>query len=202
QAGFARSTAQLYAPSSGVILARQMQPGQVAAPGQVAVILGQDNEGFVFRAPVPGNDAAKLRVGMAASILIEAAGNAIPVTITEIDGRANNDTGAFTVQFQMPPRAAIRSGQIGLAKIALAAADDGSLQIPASALFGVRTGEGLVYVVDPKTNRVAPRNVAVGTLSDGFVTVNGGISAGDMIVITGTEKLRSGSKVKPVLAAR
>ncbi|MEW6577537.1 MAG: efflux RND transporter periplasmic adaptor subunit, partial [Pseudomonadota bacterium] len=52
QAGFARGTAQLYAPSSGVVLTRNVQPGQIVAAGTPALVLGEGDDGFVFRAPV------------------------------------------------------------------------------------------------------------------------------------------------------
>ncbi len=202
QAGFARGTAQLYAPSSGVVLVRNAQPGQVVSAGTPAIILGQDNEGFVFRVPIIDSDASKLRIGMAGEIMIESLGGVpIKATISEIDGRANESTGAFTVQFSLSPRSGVKSGQIGSAKIAMPAAADGSLQIPASALFGVRTGEGLVYVIDPKSSRVETRNVVIDRVTDGFVIVKGGIAAGDVIVVSGTEKLRTGSRVAPVRSA-
>ena len=202
QAGFARGTAQLYAPSSGVVLARNAQPGQVVSAGTPAIILGQDNEGFVFRVPIIDSDASKLRVGMPGEIMIESLGGGpIKATISEIDGRANEATGAFTVQFSISTKSGVKSGQIGSAKISLPAVDDGSLQIPASSLFGVRTGEGLVYVVNPKNNRVETRNVLIQRLTDGFVIVSGGINLGETIVVSGTEKLRTGSKVTPVRAA-
>jgi RND family efflux transporter MFP subunit len=199
QAGFASGTAQLYAPSSGVVLVRSVQPGQIVPAGSPALILGEADAGFIFRVPVIDKDATKLRVGMAANIIIDALG-ATPVsaTITEIDGRANEATGAFTIQFAIAPRAKLRSGQIGTANIAMPASDDGSLQIPSSALFGVRTGEGLVYVVDAKTNRVETRNVTIQRIMDASVIVSGGLMPGDVIVISGTEKLRTGSRVKAV----
>ena len=197
QAGFARSTAQLYAPSSGVVLQRNVQPGQVIAAGMPALILGEADEGFVFRVPIVDRDASKLRVGMTADIMIESAGDApVSATISEIDGRANEATGAFTVQFRLPSRPNLRSGQIGTANIKLPAMESGDLlQIPATALFGVRTGEGLVYVV-AKNNRVETRNVAIERVSDTFVTVSGGIKPGDKIVTSGLEKLRTGSPVR------
>lgn len=203
QARFASGTAQLYAPSSGVILTRNAQPGQVLSAGAPVLIIGQTDQGFVFRAPVIDRNAAKLRVGMAAEIMLEAAGETpITATISEIDGRANQTTGAFTVQFNLPAQANLKSGQIGTATIKLPAADDGALQIPATALFGVRTGEGLVYVVDAKTNRVETRNVAIERLTDQFVIVTGGIKPGDRIVTTGLEKLRTGSRVRITAAAQ
>jgi RND family efflux transporter MFP subunit len=202
QAGFASGTAQLYAPSSGVVLTRNVQPGQVIAAGTPALILGEGDDGFVFRVPIIDRDASKLRVGMAADISIESLeGAPITATISEIDGRANEATGAFTVQFRLANRPRLRSGQIGTASIKLPASESGALQIPASALFGVRTGEGLVYIVDDK-NRVETRNVSVERVTDDFVIVTGGIKPGDIIVTSGGEKLRTGSKVRTVAAVK
>lgn len=201
QAGFASGTAQLYAPSSGVVLTRNVQAGQVIAAGTSALILGEGDDGFVFRVPIVDRDASTLRIGMAADIAIESLGGApITATISEIDGRANEATGAFSVQFRLTSRPQLRSGQIGTATIRLPASDSGgTLQIPASALFGVRTGEGLVYVVDAKS-RVETRNVAIERVTDDFVIVSGGLKPGDIIVTSGLEKLRSGSKVRAIKA--
>jgi membrane fusion protein (multidrug efflux system) len=105
-------------------------------------------------------------------------------------------TGAFTVQFRLPAQAKIRAGQIGTASIKLPAANDGAMQIPASALFGIRSGEGLVYIVDPRSNRVETRNVMIDRVMDEFVIIRGGLSPGDRIVVAGGEKLRTGSKVR------
>ena len=199
QAGFVRGTAQLYAPSSGVVLVKNAQVGQIVAAGTPALILGQADGGFIFRVPVIDKEASNLRVGMAAEITIESLGSApISATISEIDGRANEATGAFTVQFRIANQPKLRSGQIGTANIRLPAANDGSLQIPSSALFGVRTGEGLVYVVEPKTSRVETRNVIIERVMDSSVIVSGGVNPGDVIVVSGTEKLRTGSRVKAV----
>jgi RND family efflux transporter MFP subunit len=203
QAGFSSGNAQIYAPSSGVILTRNVEPGQVISAGVAAVILGQADQGFVFRVPVVDRDASKLRVGMAAEISLDTIdGPPIVATISEIDGQANAATGAFTVQFSLPATAKIRAGQIGTAAIKLPAADGSAMQIPASALFGVRTGEGLVYVVDAKTSRVETRNVVIDRLMDQFVIISGGLQPGDRIVVSGGEKLRTGSKVRAVAVTR
>ncbi len=199
QAGFARNTAQLYAPSGGVVLMRNVQAGQVIAAGTPVLMLGEAEGGFVFRVPIVDRDASKLRVGMAADILIESAGDApVTATISEIDGRANEATGAFSVQFRLPNRPQLRSGQIGTATFKLPASDGGTqMQVPASALFGVRTGEGLVYIVNAD-NRVETRNVNIERVTDEFVLLSGGLRVGDRVVTSGLEKLRIGSVVRIV----
>ncbi len=202
QAGFASGTAQLYAPSSGVVLSRLVQPGQVVGAGTAALVIGQADQGFVFRAPIIDRDASKLHVGMPALITIESLGpDPLQGNISEIDGRANEATGAFTVQFTLAPSAKLKSGQIGSAAINMPASGGGALQIPASAIFGIRTGEGLVYVVDTKTNRVETRSVTIERLADAYVIISGGLKTGDVIVVSGAEKLRTGSKVRMVKAA-
>lgn len=201
QAGFASGTAQLYAPSSGVVLSRLVQPGQVVGAGTAAVIIGQADQGFVFRAPIIDRDASKLHVGMPAIITIESLGSTpLQGSISEIDGRANEATGAFTVQFALAPNAKLKSGQIGSAAINMPASDSGALQIPAGAIFGIRTGEGLVYVVNPKTSRVETRSVVIERVADAYVIISGGLKTGDTIVVSGAEKLRTGSKVRTVRA--
>ncbi len=203
QARFATGTSQLYAPSSGTILARNVEPGQVVAAGMAAVILGQADQGFIFRVPVTGRDASQLRAGMTAEITLDAVeGGPITATISEIEGQANAATGAFTVLFRLPAQAKLRAGQIGTASIKLPAANDGAMQIPASALFGVRTGEGLVYVVDAKTSRVETRNVMIERVMDDFIIISGGLQPGDSIVVSGGEKLRTGAKVRPIAVTR
>jgi RND family efflux transporter MFP subunit len=198
QAQFSSGNAQLYAPSSGVILMRNVEPGQVVAAGTAAVILGQADQGFVFRVPVIDRDVAQLRTGMTAQIALDGVGSVpITATITEIEGQANMATGAFMVQFSLSRQAKARAGQIGTANIKLPAASDGAVQIPASALFGVRTGEGVVYIVDPQTSRIQARNVVIGKVMDDFVIISGGILPGDVLVVSGGEKLRIGSRVRP-----
>lgn len=201
QAGYASGTSHIHAPSSGVVLQRMVEPGQVVSAGTPALILGQTAQGFVFRAPVVDRDASKLRVGMPGLISIESLGDdPIKATISEIDGRANEATGAFNVIFRIAARPRLRSGQIGTAKIEMPAAQDGALQIPASALSGVRTGEGLVHIVG-KDNRIETRNVRIERVLDEFLVVSGGIQPGDIIVTRGGETLRSGQKIRPVAAS-
>lgn len=202
QAGFASGTSRLYASSSGTVLSRLVQPGQVVGAGTAALVLGEDSGGFIFRVPVIDRDASKLHEGMAAVITIDSLGpEPINATISQIEGRANEATGAFTIIFQLAAKGKLRSGQIGSASITLPSTDNGSLQIPASALFNIRTGEGLVYIVDPKTNRVETRSVVVERLTDSHVIVTGGIKPGDVVVTSGGEKLRSGSRIRIVGSA-
>lgn len=105
QAGFTRGTAQLYARRAAWSSPAMSSRGRWIAAGTPALILGEGDDGFVFRAPVIDRNASRLRVGMAAEISLPALGAApVTATISEIDGRANQATGAFyTVRVQTCP---------------------------------------------------------------------------------------------------
>jgi RND family efflux transporter MFP subunit len=188
---------RLYAPSSGVVLSRNVEFGQIVGAGTPALILGEDDQGFIFRVPIIDKDASALSVGMPAEILLESLDKApFSATVSEIDSRANDATGAMIVQFRLRGRAGMRSGQIGKVNIAMSVSEDGILQIPATALFAMRAGEALIYVVDPVTNRIETRNVVIEQLADKLALVSGGLQPGDTIVVQGGEKLRTGVKVR------
>jgi len=199
-ADFAAGTATITAPSSGMVLARTAEPGQVVAAGTQVVVLGEAAGGIVFRAPMIDADIARLRVGMPAVVRIPGLPRgSVAGRISEIDGRADPGSGTFEVTIALPMHPALRSGQIGTAEIpAPAVSDGGGLAIPASAVFNVRADEGFVYVVDPRSNQVHPRVVTIGTLGSRLLTITGGLKPGERIVASGLEQLFDGARIRPV----
>jgi membrane fusion protein (multidrug efflux system) len=197
-AGFARDTAQIVAPSGGIILSRRIDTGQIVPAGMTALILGEESQGYVLKVPMSDRDAAQLSVGMRGEARISALGDApVAVSVLEIDGRADPVTGAFEVSFALPADARLRSGQLGNIAVAVSGGDAGQIAIPATALFGLRDDEGLVYVLDAK-NRVRARNVLVGPLTDSALIIRSGLSAGERIVVQGIEKLQPGDLIRSV----
>ncbi len=188
-----RGTAALYSPTGGVVLVRMAEAGKMVGPGSPAYVLGQDNLGFTFRAPVAAIDAAKLKTGMAANITIETvSGGHLQSTISNIEDQTSGGNGPVMVQFRLPPTKGVKSGQIGTASIPVDGADEGFLKIPATALFGLRDKYAFVYIVDPATRKIETRTIMVDQLIGGYAIVKGGIGAGDTVVVGGKEKLKTG----------
>ncbi len=199
QAGFATDTARIYAPSSGVVLSRAVDPGQVVAAGMPALVVGQNDGGLVLRAPFAASDAARLAAGLTGTVSLSGVDGTLTGKLTEIEGRADDATGSVIAVFALPANARIRSGQIGTVTLTLPAeTGDAGIAVPPSALFDVRAGEGLVFVVDTASMTAQPRSVTIGKLSGGAVTISGGVARGDRIVVTGGERLRAGAKVRIV----
>lgn len=201
-AGFANRTALIHAPSNGILLTRNIDAGQIVAAGEPALVLGEIDKGFVLRVPMTDAAASRLRTGMPATVRIGGP-NADPIraVVSEKDGRADQRTGTFEVNFRLPASDRLRSGQLGSVEVDVPRNSPDSFAVPANAIFGIRAGEGLVYVVDDK-NRVKQRNVQIGKLNDKNLEILGGLSAGELIVTRGIEKLRDGDVIKPIRVAK
>lgn len=197
-AEFTSRTSYIRAPGNGIILTRNIDAGQVVAAGTTALVLGEIDKGFVLRVPMTDSDAARVRVGMPAKVLISAVSDQpMDAVVSERDGRADERTGTFEVSFLLPGNDRLRSGQLGKVEMEVARQSSASFTIPANAIFGVRTSEGLVFVVDAK-NRVKQRNVDIGTLTDNNLEILAGLKEGEVIVTRGVEKLREGDLIKPM----
>lgn len=196
---FATRTSRIYAPSSGIILSREAEPGQILQAGAPVLFMGEASGGLVLRTPATDREVAQLTIGMTADIYIGARDDEpVKAQIRDIDGRADPGTGTFAITFALPNDRKLRSGQIGEARIALAPdSDDPVLSIPAPAVFDIRTGEALVYVVNPKDNKVAARSVRLGKLLDDRIIIISGLERGEQIVVTGHEEIRPGDIVAP-----
>jgi len=199
---FASRTSYIRAPSSGIILSRNIDAGQIVTAGMTAMVLGEIDKGFVLRVPMTDSDAARINVGMPAKVLLSAVSKTpLDAAVSEKDGRADARTGTFEVNFLLPASDRLRSGQLGMVEVQVSREAEATFAIPANAIFGVRTGEGLVFVVDDK-NRVKQRNVQIGKLTDKYLEILSGLTEGEVIVTRGVEKLRDGDLIKPIRAAR
>ncbi len=223
QSGFDVGLASIRAPSAGVVLRRSAEPGQIISPGQVILTVGERNSGYVLRVPLADSDLARVKRGQMAAVLIPAlGGEAIAASISEIGARGDDATGTFRVELALPARPDMRSGLIGTARLRLddnarlrlddnarLRLDDnarlragdmppggGTVSIPATAIFAARADEGFVYVYDDATGRVRLRQVALGALGDGAVTITGGLHPGEKVVTSGVDRLRDGAAVR------
>ena len=200
---FALRTAQIVAPTSGVVLARLAEPTQVIAKGTPVLVIGEANPGYVMRAPVNDRIAAVLRVGMPATLRFEAlASTPLQGRIVEIGGKARQTTGTFDVEFALPNVPGLRSGMIGTALLTSPdAAPSGKVIVPANAILSPRAGEALVYIVDAQS-RARLRHVAIGETTDQGVEILSGVKAGDQVLLSGFDKIRDGARVSPKVGLR
>ncbi len=115
-------------------------------------------------------------------------------TLSFVDNAVDTTTGTILLKGLFPNRdGALWPGEFVNARLRLYQ-DDSALVVPASAVVNGQQGS-FVFVVQPdSTAKTFP--VTVGRTSDTLAVIEGGIAAGDRVVVDGQLRLRSGSKVQ------
>ena len=197
QTGFDVRFGRIVAPTSGIVLRRHLEPGQMAATGTPVVTIGEEASGYVLRIPLPDADLPRVRLGQSSMVAIPAlAAPPMAATVSEIAARGDDRTGTFQVELRLPALRGLRSGLIGNAAIRVPIAGATPIEVPASAIFAARADEGFVYVYAPASRTVRARLVGLGPLGDRAVVVTRGLTAGDRVVVSGVDRLREGVRVR------
>ncbi|MGH7672971.1 MAG: efflux RND transporter periplasmic adaptor subunit, partial [Gemmatimonadales bacterium] len=98
-ATFNRRHAIIVAPSSGVILRRSAESGELVPPGATVLVLGSDARGKVVRAGLADRDVVRLRRGDSATVRFAALpGRVFAGRVTEIAAAADPLTGTYRVE--------------------------------------------------------------------------------------------------------
>jgi len=183
----------LFADAPGVVTATGAEPGEVVHAGQMIVnVARQGGRDAVF-------DVSEqiIRTGPRDPVVQIALTNDPSVRATgrvrEVSPQADPATRTFQVKVGIidpPPTMELGATVTGSIKLS---APPG-LQVPPSALTEA-DGRPAVWVVDPKSQTVALRNVDVSRYDPADVVVSKGLDAGEIVVTAGVQTLHPGQKV-------
>jgi len=185
----------LVADGDGLVLSVAAEPGQVVVAGQPVLRLARDGPLEVVIS-VPEGQVSRFRAGQPVALSLWAEPEAVfPGQVREVSGGADAVTRTFTVRVTAPKvPAGMRVGMTASVEAA-PATDDKLIVVPLSAL--AREGdEAAVWVVDPKSSRVAKRPVKVGQYREDGATIVAGLVAGETVVAAGVHKLRPDQPVR------
>lgn len=145
----------------------------------------------------PGEDKARLppfRLRLADGSEYKSSGK-----LNFVDAAVDAKSGTLQVRVQVPnPERLLRAGQ--LVRVIFPALQDlNAIRIPQRAVLELQ-GKRSVYVVDAE-GKAAYREIVANTRLGNDWVVEGGIAAGEMVIVEGTQKVRPGAPVKPVNAA-
>ncbi len=183
----------LRAAVAGTVTARSVEIGQVVQPGQAAFAIARDGaRDAVFAVPeaLLARDLAgrEVAVALVADPSVVATGR-----VREITPNVNQQTGTVTVKVSVEnPPAAMGFGAAvsGTGRFPAARL----IALPASAL-SARAGNAAVWIVDRGTHGVALRDIEIAQFDSRKIYVRGGIAAGDLVVVSGSQLLRPGQVV-------
>ena len=185
----------LRAPVSGLVLARNVRPGDLpagSASGQPLFRMARD--GLIeIDAEVPESDLAKLKPGQKAEVALPS-GAKVTGTVRLISPEVDQTTKLGRARILLPVRPDLRPG--GYAYARLPGVKSNGLVAPDRSVSYDADGAA-VYVVDP-SNRVHRVAVRTGERAGGFVELLQGPPAGSRVLVSGSSFVLDGDKVAPV----
>ena len=181
------------APSSGLILDRNVEVGQVVSAGAGGLFRLARGGELEMRAQVSQQDLSSLRVGMAASVQPIGVERSFSGSIWQIAPIIDPTSRQGEVRIAIPYDASLRPG--GFAEARISAGSTTAPLLPQSAVQSDDDGN-YVFVVDGQ-NRVARRSVKIGEVSEQGVTIVSGLSGQESVVQSAGPFLNPGDKVNP-----
>lgn len=180
------------APFSGRVGLRRVSVGTLISPGDVITTL-DDTSVIKLDFSVPENFLSSLREGLSIRATAPAfPGRSFAGSVSSIDSRVDMNTRSVIVR-------ALLANEDGVLKpgmflnVALANDEREALVIPEEALSPEAERQFVYVVTDGKVSR---REVRIGGRRPGSVEVIAGLTAGERVVIEGTQKVRDGSTVQ------
>lgn len=194
-AGERLADTRLLAPISGIVVRRGIDGGEMAAAGvPVFSIVAVDP--VTVRVGIPEAQVGLIRRGAPATITVPAlAGRPFTARVTMIGVSADAASRTYPVKLDVPnPGRTLLPGMIAEAQIG-GSRTVRALTVPGEAVVRDAEGATLVFIYLPAERRVYGRRVSVGSPIDREIEITEGLTAGDLVVIAGQDRLRDGATV-------
>jgi membrane fusion protein, multidrug efflux system len=185
-----RSYAEINAPFAGLVTAKTVEPGILAAPGVPLLTLERDGA-YRLEASVDESRLAAIHLGQPVRVKLDGVDRTLEARVSEVVPVVDAASRTYTVKIDLPALPMIRSGSFGRAVFELGSRS--ILTIPSAAV----TERGQLRSVFVAENGVArTRLVTLGQRAGDRVEVLSGLSVGDAVVISGPREIADGSRVE------
>ena len=181
------------APASGLILARNVEVGQVVGPGSPALFRLAEGGAMELRAQLSQQDLAAVHVGLPATVTPVGSTQSVTGTVWQVAPVIDPQSRLGDVRIAIPYLPTIRPG--GFAEARISSGSTTAPLLPQSAVLSDERGN-YVYIINAK-NVVERRDVKIGTVDENGVTVISGISGNEAVVLSAGPFLNPGQKVNP-----
>jgi len=191
--------AELRPPQAGVINTRSVETGQYVKMGDKLATL-VDTSRLRLRFKVSEAESLRCRDGETVSFRVGALGaNDFPARIYHVGEMADPTTRQVEVLAWVKNPGELKPGFF--AEVTLATeSHEGALVVPEGAVQASERGF-VTYVVDGGKARLQPVEIGLRT-ADGIVEIVSGLTAGQIVVIEGSDRLADGVSVEPVTGKR
>jgi RND family efflux transporter MFP subunit len=182
------------APSAGLVLTRDVEPGQVVSPNSGALFrLAKDGE-MELRAKLAESDLASLSVGDGAEVRPVGSAKSYSGRIWQIAPVINTTTRQGEARIALSYNIALRPG--GFASAQLHTGTTLAPLLPESAVLSGDKGN-FVYIVGAD-HKVSRRSVTVGEVTAEGLPILSGLTGREQVVLSAGAFLNPGDEVVPV----
>ena len=198
RSGQPRRTLTLYAPSSGVIVDKQVIDGQAVQPGDHLYTIA-DLATVWIDVQLRETDAASFRTGNEARIeLAGLPGRPATGRVAFIHPMLDSATRAVRARITVPnPNGVLKPGMF--ATVRITGTSRRALTVPNEAVL--RTGDRNIVFVDMGGGQLMPHDVELGSVADNYVEVLAGLEPGQRVVTSAQFLLDSESNLAEVMRA-
>lgn len=181
------------APTSGLILQRNLEVGQVIGAGSQGLFRLARGGEMEMRAQLSQQDLAAVRVGMPASVTPIGAPASVTGAVHLVSPVIDPQNRQGEVRIAIPYSGGIRPG--GFAEARISSGSTTTPLLPQSAVLSDDQGN-YVFIVNAR-NEAERRNVKVGAVDESGVSITAGLSGQEMIVLSSGPFLNPGQKINP-----
>jgi RND family efflux transporter MFP subunit len=181
------------APTSGLVLSRNVEVGQIVGPGSGALFHLAEGGQMEMRAQLSQQDLASIHAGMPVQVTPVGSGRSFSGSVWQVAPVIDPQSRLGDVRIAVPYDPAMRPG--GFAEARITAGTTSAPVLPQSAVLSDDKGN-YVYVINGR-NLVERRGIQIGTVSGNGVTIAAGISGNEAVVLSAGPFLSPGQKVNP-----
>jgi RND family efflux transporter MFP subunit len=168
--------ARISAPFSGVVTAKSVEPGNLAAPGAPLLTIERQCD-YRLEASVDESRLPFVKTGQAVEVALESLDRHLPARVSEIVPAVDSASRAYIVKIDLPALPNLRSGMFGRAIFPMSASK--ALALPAVAV--VERGQlHSVFAIEDGVAR--NRLITTGKHRGELVEVLSGLSEGEKVV--------------------
>ncbi|WP_213981511.1 efflux RND transporter periplasmic adaptor subunit [Sphingomonas sp. dw_22] len=181
------------APEAGLVLSRQVEPGQIVSSGSGVLFRMAMNGQMELRTQLAEGDIQKLHVGDGAEVTPVGTSQVFRGQIWQVSPVIDPNTRQGIARIALSYNPALRPG--GFASARILAGTLAGVTLPQSAVQSDPQGN-YVYILNEK-NEAVRRNVTTGEVSEAGVSITSGLSGNERVVQTAGAFLNPGQKVIP-----
>lgn len=187
--------ATITAPADGVVLRRLVEEREIAAAGQVVLMMGRADSGYVVRFGVADRDAVRLRRGQTLELRLDAwPGETFAAEITQIAGAADAASGLFQIEAALAPTTRpLVSGLVGRVRAEIETGGARLPHVPIGAVLEGHDDRARVFVVEGDVAR--RRDVHVAFITADSVALRDGVKSGERVIAVGAPYVEDGGRV-------